>query len=147
MKTASFTVRADARQSARWKQASAAEGFPSVGGWLAGAADAYLRVRAKAGLPIPLAWSRGAFSVTLNGKAYVVHGHSSPPFVSWCGTVEKPTTYKGARKHLLLYMPEGRVIATLETFGQCKVLASELARTWVRWTGEPPGRPADEVLR
>ena len=43
LKVATFTVHADARQSARWKQAAEGEGFPSVGAWLAGAADAYLK--------------------------------------------------------------------------------------------------------
>ncbi len=59
MKVASFNVHADARQSARWKQAAEGEGFPSVGAWLAGAADAYLKAWARAGMPIPLAWRRG----------------------------------------------------------------------------------------
>jgi hypothetical protein len=147
LKVASFTLKADAEQSVRWKRASEAEGFPSVGAWAALALDAYLKHRARAGMPVALAWSRGRIVVTLDGKAYTVSGHSSPPFASWRGTVEKPTTYKGTRKHLLLYLPEGRVLATLHSFRECQALASELARTWVRWTGEPPGKPADEVLR
>jgi hypothetical protein len=148
VKVASFTVRADARQSARWKQAAQAEGHPSAGSWLAAAADAYLKVRARAGLPVPLAWSRGQITVTMDGKTFAIHGHSSPPFASWCGTVAQLTTYRGTRKHLLFYLPQGRVLATLETFGQCKALAAELARTWIRWdgAGEAPGGPAEPVI-
>ncbi len=52
MKVASFTGRATVQQSARWKQAAESEGFQSAGAWLAGAADAYLKIRAKAGLPV-----------------------------------------------------------------------------------------------
>lgn len=63
MKVASVTVHASAEQSARWKRAAEAEGHRSAGTWLAAAADAYLKVRAKAGLPLPLAWRHGTFHV------------------------------------------------------------------------------------
>lgn len=54
MKTSIFTVRATEAQSICWKQAADAEGHRSAGTWLAAAADAYLKVRARAGRPIPL---------------------------------------------------------------------------------------------
>lgn len=147
MKTASFTVRADARQSARWKQAAEAEGFPSVGAWLAGAADAYLKVRAKAGLPIPLAWRLGRFRVELQGgEAVEVNGRISPPFGSFCGTSDGPSYYSGRKRHTLVYVPAGRILATVSTFRECKALAAELARLWVRGDGsEPSGNPAPVV--
>jgi len=35
MKVATFNLRADVHQSARWKQVAEAEGFPSMGAWAA----------------------------------------------------------------------------------------------------------------
>ena len=67
VKVATFTVHADVRQSARWKQAAAGEGYPSVGGWLAAAADRHLQAVARSGRPVPLAWRLGSFSVRLEG--------------------------------------------------------------------------------
>ncbi len=140
MKTASFTVRADARQSARWKQAAEAEGHPSVGSWLAGAADAYLKVRAKVGLPVPLAWRLGRYA--LDGRE--VQGKVSHPFGVF------PLKGKRTQFRQLVYLPTGRVLATLRSSRNCKALASELARTWVRWDGqggrEPPGDDAGPVV-
>lgn len=139
MKTASFTVHATAQQSARWKQAAEGEGFPSVGAWLAGAADAYLKVRARAGLPIPLAWRKGVFRVELDGGEVVtVRGHLSPPFGSFEGTPEGPARYRGRKRHTLVYVPSKRVLATLRSFANCKALASELARLWYRGDGAEP---------
>lgn len=144
MKTATFTVHATAAQSARWKQAAEGEGFPSVGAWLAGAADAYLKVRARAGLPVPLAWRRGHFQVELEGGELVrVYGHLSPPFGSYCGTADGPSSYSGRHRHTLVYIPSRRILATVRTYAQAKALASELARLWVRGGGsEPAGNPA-----
>ena len=143
MKVATFTVRADVRQSARWKQASEGEGFPSVGAWLAGAADAYLKVRARAGIPIPLAWRMGRFEVQLQGGEVVeVSGHISPPFGSFCGTSDGPSSHDGRKRHTLVYVPSRRILATLRTYGQSRALAAELARLWVRGDGsEPSGDP------
>jgi hypothetical protein len=143
VKVASFTVHADARQSARWKQAAEGEGFPSVGAWLAGAADAYLKARARAGMPIPLAWRRGRFHVELQGGEVVeVYGQVSPPFGSFCGTSEGPSSYSGRKRHTLVYVPSRRILATLRTYGQSRALAAELARLWVRGDGsEPSGDP------
>ena len=69
MKVATFTVRASAEQSRRWKMAAEADGHRSAGSWLGAAADAYLKVRAKAGLPLPLAWRHGTFHVRLEDGA------------------------------------------------------------------------------
>jgi hypothetical protein len=139
LKVATFTVHATAAQSARWKQAAEGEGYPSAGAWLAGAADAYLKVRARAGMPIPLAWRRGRFRVELqDGETVKVYGHVSPPFGSFCGTSEGPSSYSGRKRHTLVYVPSGRVLATLQTYAQSKALASELARLWVRGDGSEP---------
>lgn len=143
MKVATFTVHADARQSARWKQSAEGEGFPSVGAWLAGAADAYLKVRAKAGIPIPLAWRHGSFHVELEaGEVARVSGHVSPPFGSFAGTAAGPASYAGRRRFCLVYVPSRRILATVQSFRECKALAAELARHWVRGDGsEPSGDP------
>src|SRR4029077_9491622 len=94
VKVATFTVHATVEQSARWKQAAQAEGFPSAGAWLARAADAYLKVRAKAGLPLPLAWRIGMrFIVRLmDGREVEVRGVASPPFAIFRGTSYGPDT-------------------------------------------------------
>jgi hypothetical protein len=107
LKVASFTVHADARQSARWKQASEGEGFSSVGSWLSRAADAYLKVRARAGLPIPLAWSKGVFSVQLmDGQEIRVSGMVSPPFAYFRGTSHGTDRNKGRSLVHLALAPE-----------------------------------------
>lgn len=138
LKTAAFTVRATVAQSARWKQASEAEGHPSAGSWLASAADAYLKARAAAGLPVPLAWSRRRFLVKIGGQTYRVAGHVSPPFACFKGTVEKPDTYRGSRSFVLVLLPDSRLIATVHSFAEAKAIAAELARSWVRHGGEVP---------
>ncbi|HEX6903350.1 MAG TPA: hypothetical protein VF789_26775 [Thermoanaerobaculia bacterium] len=147
MKTASFTVRASERQSARWKQAAEAEGFASVGAWLAGAADAYLKVRARAGMPVPLAWHRGLFRAILEGGETTVRGYVSPPFGAYYGTPAGQPSYRGKHRYTLVYLPSKRVLATVETYVQCKVLASELARIWFREDGsEPSGNPGPVLM-
>ncbi|MEA2691385.1 MAG: hypothetical protein QOJ16_772, partial [Acidobacteriota bacterium] len=127
LKVASFTVHATAEQSARWKRAAEAEGHRAAGTWLAAAADAYLKARARAGAPVPLAWHRRRFSVILEGaEAVTVSGHVSPPFGSFAGTQEGPAAYAGRRRHVLMHLPSGRIIATLRSFAHCKALAAEL---------------------
>jgi len=139
VKVASFTVHATAQQSARWKQAAEGEGFPSVGAWLAGAADAYLKIRARAGLPIPLAWRKGVFRVDLEGgESMAVRGHLSPPFGVFAGVPGEPARYRGRKQFTLVYTPSTRVLATLRSFAHCKALASELARLWYRGEGAEP---------
>ncbi|HXU29332.1 MAG TPA: hypothetical protein VN851_02040, partial [Thermoanaerobaculia bacterium] len=126
----SFTVRATMAQSIAWKRAAEAEGFRSVGAWIAGAVDAYLRARARAGRPLPLAWRYGRFLVALeSGEAAVVSGMASPPFGYFEGSAQ------GAdRNHrrTLVHMPSGKIIATLRTAGQCRTLAAELAPAYAR---------------
>ena len=144
LKVANFTVHASALQSARWKQAAEAEGFPSTGGWLAAAADAYLKVRARAGLPVPLAWRKGLFRIRLEGGEMVlVKGHVSPPFGVFAGTPAELARYPGRKRFTLVYTPSTRVLGTLASFAHCKALASELARLWYRGeSGEPSGNAA-----
>jgi hypothetical protein len=137
VKVASFSVRATAEQSVRWKSAAAADGHLSVGTWLAEAADAYLKVRARAGRPIPLAWRRGRFSVRLEGGELVtVKGHVSPPFGAYAGSTAGPALGPGRRRFTLVHVPYARIVATLKTFAQCRALASELAPILLR--GELP---------
>jgi hypothetical protein len=145
LRVASFTVHATAAQSARWKRAADNEGLRSAGAWLAEAADAYLQLRARQGAPIPLSWHRGRFkAVLVTGKAVEVSGMVSPPFGVYQGTGEgrdrsKPRT--------LVYLPSGRIVATLKTSAQCRTLASELARLWVRWEEGEPVESSGPALR
>jgi hypothetical protein len=137
VKVASFTVHADVRQSARWKQAAAGEGYPSVGGWLAAAADRHLQAVARSGRPVPLAWRRGSFSVRLEGGELArVSGHVSPPFGSFAGTDKGPARYAGRGRHPLVFLPDCRIIATLRSYRECKTLAAEIAPALIR--GELP---------
>jgi hypothetical protein len=149
MKTAAFTVRADGRQWARWKRAAEGEGFQGVGQWAALALDAYLEMRrGKAGTAVPLAWRNGHFSALVGGELVTVAGFLSPPFGAFAGTEEGPASYQERHRYTLAYLPDGRILATLGTYKACKALASELARSSVRWGGkEPPGRPAGEIIR
>ena len=145
MKTASFTVRATEAQSVRWKRAAEAEGFPSAGAWLSEAADAYLRVRARTGLPLPLAWRLGRFRVILSdGQDIEVRGMVSPPFGTFQGCTHGPDTNK---LRTLVHLPARRVIATLRSARQCKALASELARLWVKWDGSEPSEDPSHIMR
>jgi hypothetical protein len=146
---ATFTLHADAGQSARWKQSAEAEGFASVGRWAACALDAYLKARARAGMPLPLAWHWGRFSVDLdNGETVTVRGHVSPPFATFAGTEAGPVFYAGSRRFVLVYAPQRRILATLRSFRACQQLAGELSRAWVRWGGkEPSDDPAPLLQR
>jgi hypothetical protein len=134
LKVASFTVHATAEQSIRWKRAAEAEGHRSAGTWLAAAADAYLRVRAKAGHPLPLAWHLGTFTARLmDGREIQVRGMVSPPFGFYRGTSLGPDRNK---LRTLVHVPTARVIATLKSSRQCRTLAAELAPVLLR--GELP---------
>ena len=148
MKVATFTLRADVHQSARWKQVAEAEGFPSVGAWAAQALDAYLKAQARAGRPIPLSWHKRRFSITLDGGETVkVAGHVSPPFGSFAGTEEGPAVYSGRRRHVLVHIGTGEIIATLRSFAQCKALASELAPALLRRELQEPSRIIERHAR
>ena len=142
LKTASFHVRATPAQAAAWNRAAEAEGHRSAGTWLAAAADAYLRVRAKAGHPLPLAWHLGAFTAYLmDGRELQVRGMVSPPFGVFRGTSHGPDRNK---LRTLVHLPSGRIIATLKSSRQCRALAAEIAPVLLR--GELPD-PAPIVER
>ncbi len=143
MKVASFTVRATEAQSVRWKRAADAEGYASAGSWLADAADAYLKVRAKTGLPMPLAWHLGRFRVVLmDGRDVEVRGMVSPPFGVFQGTSDGPD---GNKLRTLVHLPGRKVVATLRSSRQCRALAAELAPVMIR--GDPPPDPGRIVER
>ncbi len=130
MKVATFSVRGTVEQSARWKRAAEAEGYVSAGSWLAYAADAYLKVRARAGVPLPLAWHRGRFLVTLNAGEMNVRGQISPPFGVFHGTPDGMTLTQSSFS--LCHLPSRRLIATLGTLRHAKALASEVAPLLLR---------------
>jgi hypothetical protein len=137
MKTATFSVRASMPQSIAWKRAAESEGFASCGAWLARAADAYLRVRAKAGLPLPLAWHHGRFRVTMeDGREAEMHGLVSPPFGTFHGSGAGPIPSGSTHLHTLVYLPGRRIAATFRYSRQCRALAAELAGVWARSGGE-----------
>ncbi|HSS50127.1 MAG TPA: hypothetical protein VLX28_14410 [Thermoanaerobaculia bacterium] len=136
MKVATFTVRASMPQSVAWKKAAESEGFPSCGAWLARAADAYLRLRTKAGLPLPLAWRLGRFSVALDdGTVPELRGWLSPPFGHFRGSDAGPAP-QGSRRHSLVYLPGRRIVATFRYARHARELAAELAGLYARSDGE-----------
>jgi hypothetical protein len=137
VKTASFTVRADVHQSARWKQAAESEGFASCGAWLAKAADAYLKMRVKAGLPLPLAWHLGRFRVRLeDGTEPELRGFVSPPFGIFHGSGSGPIRQGSTHCQTLVYLPGRRIVATFRYAREARALAAELAGVWARSGGE-----------
>ena len=145
MKTASYHVRATTAQAERWNRAAEAEGYRSAGTWLAAAADAYLRLRAKAGLPLPLAWRLGRFRVRLeDGAEHNVPGWLAAPFGIFRGTAAGPG-YHGCHIYTLAYLPDARPVATFRRAGHCRALASELAGPLIR--GMPPPDPGGIVER
>jgi hypothetical protein len=117
VKVASFHVRATEAQSIRWKRAAEAEGYASAGSWLAEAADAYLKVRARAGRPIPLAWRRGRFPVALEDGETTVRGFTSEPFHAFRGSFSGPMptgdlyslVYRAHRRHVAHLRPSARI--------------------------------------
>ncbi len=129
MKVAAFTVRASMDQSIRWKRAAEAEGFRSVGAWISGAVDVYLKARARAGRPLPLAWRYGRFLVALEGGEIEVRGMVSPPFAYFQGNGQGPNRNM---PRTLVHMPRRQVIATLRSARQCRELGAELAPAYAR---------------
>lgn len=147
MKTATFTVRASPEQSRRWKMAAEAEGHRSAGSWLATAADRYLDALKRAGKPVPLGWRRSAaFSVRTSRHGELrVSGAVSHPFGYYRGTDAGADRYSDF--FTLVFVPAGRIIATLRSAAQCRTLAAELARVWVRWGGEQPAEDPAPLLQ
>jgi hypothetical protein len=124
-------------QSARWKQAADSEGFATVGGWLAKSADAYLRLRVRPGIPLPLAWRRGQFRVHLDdGREPEMLGWASPPFGIFHGSGGGPILSGGTHLHTLVYLPGRRIVATFKYSRQCRALSAELAGVYARSGGE-----------
>ncbi|MFL6195198.1 MAG: hypothetical protein ACJ75H_13570 [Thermoanaerobaculia bacterium] len=145
MKVATFTVHATAEQSIRWKRAAESEGHRSAGTWLAAAADAYLRVRARAGQPIALAWHLGAFTARMmDGREVQVRGVVSPPFGVFQGNSHGPD---GNKLRTLVHLPSSRVIATLKSSRQCRALAAELAPVLLRGELPDPGPVVERHVR
>ncbi len=73
------------------------------------------------------------FSACLEGGELVtVKGWLSPPFGAFPGTSKGPESYAGQHRHTLVFLPDGRLLATLSTSRECKALAAELARAWFR---------------
>jgi hypothetical protein len=147
VKVATFTVRATAAQSARWKQAAEAYGHASTGSWLAEAADAHLNGLQRAGKPLPLAWSHGRFRVRLeDGSEPELPGLIARPFGIYHGTPDGPIPHGSTHRYSLAYLPTRRIIATFRTAAHCRSLASELARTWVRWGGSEPAEDPGPMI-
>jgi hypothetical protein len=148
LKAASFHVRATTAQAAAWNRAAEAHGHASTGTWIAEAMDRYLDALKRAGKPIPLAWNRfGRFTVRLmDGREVEVPGRTSPPFGIFRGNAMGPLGL-GAGRHSLVFLPGARIVATLATERHCKVLASELSRTWVRWGGQEPTEDPAPLLQ
>jgi hypothetical protein len=146
LKTVSYTVRATDKQSLRWKRAASGPGHLAVGTWLAEAADAYLDGLHRAGQPVPLAWGKGRFKVELpDGAEVELSGWVAPPFGIFVGTAAGPS-YPGRHRYTLAYVPAKRLLATLRTAQQCRILAADLARTWVRWNASEPSEDPAPVL-
>ena len=142
---AHFTVHADARQSVRWKIGAESEGYASVGKWLAAAADSYLKARVRAGAPVPLGWRAGRFLVRLTGEEELeVRGSMSPPFGTYRGNDAGPAP--GMNRHVLVFLPERRIVAVVRTRGQARTLAAELARAWVKSGGAEPADASGPIL-
>jgi len=149
LKVAHFTVSANMEQSVRWKQTAEAAGHRAVGTWLAEAADLYMQVRARAGLPIMLSWRRSArFRVVLmDGEEVEMKGSVSPPFGIFRGDVEGPTN-AGSKVYSLVYLPERRIIASFRFADKARALASEIAPCLLRGLSPPdPERIVERYRR
>ena len=99
------------------------------------------------GMPVPLVWQRGRFKVALtNGQTVEIKGHVSPPFAAYAGG--KNGYNRKAWVYTLVYLPSGRPLATLRSYKQCKLLAGELSRMWIKWDGigEAPAEDISPVL-
>ena len=149
VKVASFNVRANAEQSRRWKQMAESEGYGSVGSWLAGSADAYIKMRLKTAAPLALGWSIGTFKLTLaSGRTVTVRGKLAPPFAYYAGTEDGAIVDPGGhRRFTLLHLPTGRRLGTFLRSTSCKILAAELAREWAKRDGAEPSEDPAPLLQ
>jgi hypothetical protein len=114
---------------------------------MAEAVDAYLEHRTRAGKPLALAWGRGRFPVRLeDGTEPEMRGWIARPFGLYHGTQAGPIPHGSTKHYTLVYLPEGRPVATFRSARHCKALAGELARLWVRWGGRGPQEDAGPVV-
>jgi hypothetical protein len=146
LKTASFAVRATMAQSIAWKRAADGEGHSSVGTWIAEAVDRHLDAVRRSGKPLALAWRKGRFRVALEGGEAEIPGFVSPPFGVFRGTAVG-RGIMGCHRYTLVFVPQARILATFHTSVQCRLLASELARLWVRWGGQEPAEDLAPLLQ
>ncbi len=128
-------------QATAWQRAASAAGHASAGTWIAEAVDCHLRERARAGKSLPLSWRKGRFKVLLEDGEATVRGFTSEPFHAFRGSFEGPAP--NGDHYSLVY--ERRIVATLKTYGQVRVLASELAPVFAR--GDPPLDPGGIIER
>ena len=140
--------RARHRSVIAWKRAADSEGFNSCGSWLARAADGYLKLRAKAGLPLPLAWRHGQFRVTLeDGSEPEVRGWIAPPFGYFHGAQDGPIPWGCTKHYSLVYLLRRRLVATFRYAKECRMLGAELAAIYARSDGEGDTRAGPLIER
>ncbi len=83
----------------------------------------------------------------MDGTEPELPGWVAEPFGYFRGDAAGPG-YHGCHIYSLVYIPDGRLLATFRRAALCRSLASELARLWVRWGGrEPAEDPAPIVNR
>ena len=83
--------------------------------------------------------------MALEGREAELSGFVSPPFGVFRGTAVGQGI-AGCHRYTLVYVPQARILATFRTSAQCRLLASELARLWVRWGGKEPQEDAGPVV-
>lgn len=143
--TRSYMVRTSEEQAERWEAAAAVQGRMTVAEWLAKTADAYLCELAKAGRPLPLAWSPGRFRVVLTDRdkrppvsqEEEVAGMVSDHFGIYRGDSRGPGP-AGCCRYSLVHRPTRRIIDTLPQRQACKALAAELAALRIDWAETDP---------
>jgi hypothetical protein len=157
-KAVSFTVDADREQADRWGEAAAERCMP-IAPWLAHAADAHLRERARTGRATPLLWDRGRFLVRLTDTTrrpeivadVEVRGFTSGPFGVFRGS-GRGLGSPGCGEHSLAHLPTRRIIATLPLRKSCMALGAELAVLGIDWQETDPekvlaGAPDQEKVQ
>jgi len=142
----SYTVKASREQVDQWG-AAAVERCMSVSSWLAHAADAYLRERARTGQAPPLSWHPGRFVVRLTDTTrspWVAADVEAPGLVSRPFGIYRGTTRElgapGSGMHTLAHLPTCRTICTLPLRKSCMALAAELAGLKIDWQETDPER-------